>query len=247
MQAPAHYVERFAGIRDEGRRIYAAMTAAMDDNIGRVMAALRANGIEDDTLVIFVSDNGGAPQNYSDNLPLRSGKYEVFEGGIRTPLFVQWPAGGVKPGTRSDLVVSALDFIPTVLAATGTKPELKLPLDGENLLPVLRGAPHAIKPDRRLFWRYGPYQAAMRTGDWKILQCGVGENKNPVWELYNVTADRAEARNLAAAEPARLQAMVAEFEAWDRTLPPGTVIDKRLVEGTIWWRKRAPVDGSPEN
>lgn len=247
MQAPAHYLERFANIPDEGRRIYAAMTAAMDDSVGRVMAALRTHGLEDNTIVIFLSDNGGAPQNYSDNQPLRSGKYEIYEGGIRTPLYVQWRAGGIKAGSRSDLVVSALDFVPTILAATGVKPELKLPLDGDNLLPVLRGEPHALKPDRRLYWRYGPYQAAMRSGDWKLLQCGVGEDKSPAWELYNVTADPAEARNLAAAEPARLKAMVAEFETWDRSLPPATFIDKRLLEGTIWWRKRAALDGSSEN
>lgn len=111
MQAPAHYLERFAGIADEGRRIYAAMTAAMDDAIGRVLETLRVRGLEENTLVIFFSDNGGAPQNYSDNLPLRSGKYEVFEGGIRTPFFVRWPAGGVRAGARSDQVVSALDLV----------------------------------------------------------------------------------------------------------------------------------------
>ncbi len=197
--------------------------------------------------MIFLSDNGGAPQNYSDNLPLRSGKYEIFEGGIRTPLFVQWRAGGVKAGGRSDLVVSALDFVPTILAATGAKTELKLPLDGDNLLPVLRGEPHAIEPDRRLYWRYGPYQAAMRAGDWKVLQCGVGENKSPAWELYNLAVDPGETRNLADAEPARLRSLVAEFKAWDRVLPPGTFIDKRLIEGGIWWRKHAALDGTSDN
>jgi arylsulfatase A-like enzyme len=247
MQAPKPYLERFAGIADEGRRIYAAMTAAMDDGIGRVMAALRAKGIEENTIVIFLSDNGGAPQNYSDNRPLRSGKYEIFEGGIRTPLFIQWRAGGIRAGSSSSAVVSALDLMPTLLAAAKARVELKLPLDGENLLPLLRGEGPGPRAGRPLFWRYGPYQAAMRSGDWKILQCGVGENKTPAWELYNVTADPGEAKNLAAAEPARLRAMVAEFETWDRALPPATFVDKRLIEGTIWWRKRAPVDGSPES
>jgi len=246
MQAPEPYLERFKHIADPGRRTYAAMTAAMDDNIGRVMAALRAHGLEENTLVIFLSDNGGAPQNYSDNLPLRSGKYEVFEGGIRTPVLVRWPAGGVPRGKASEAVVSALDFVPTILAATGVEPGVKLPFDGENLLPLLRGQLSALKPDRRLYWRYGPYQAAMRAGDWKILQCGVGDNKSPAWELYNVAADQGETNNLAAAEPARLGALVAEFEAWDRTLPAPTFVDKRLVEGTIWWRKKASLDGSSD-
>jgi arylsulfatase A-like enzyme len=246
MQAPERYLARFAHIPDEGRRIYAAMTAAMDDAIGRVLETLRVRGLEENTVVMFLSDNGGAPQNYSDNRPLRSGKYEVFEGGNRTPLFIRWPAGGVRAGAHGDIVVSALDLVPTILAATRADYTPKLPLDGENLLPLLRGQPHQIKADRRLYWRYGPYQAALRAGDWKIVQFGVGENKHPAWELYNLARDPGETRDLAAAEPARLRALVAEFEAWDRSLPPATIIDKRLLDGVIWWRKKAALDGSAD-
>lgn len=246
MQAPARYVERFAGIKDEGRRIYAAMTAAMDDNIGRVLAALRDKGVEQNTIIIFLSDNGGAPQNYSENAPLRAGKYEIYEGGLRTPLFVRWPAGGVRAGENRTAPVSALDLVPTLLAATGTTADPARPLDGINLLPALRDPAAALPADRPLFWRYGPYMCAMREGDWKILKAGVGENKNPAWELYNLSVDASEKNDLAAAHPEKLRQLVASFEAWDKSLAPPLFIDKRLLEGTIWWRKRASLDGSPD-
>lgn len=242
MQAPRHYYSRFAHIADPGRRMYAAMVAAMDDNIGRVLGALRAERIEDNTLIVFLSDNGGAPQNYSANDPLRSYKYEVFEGGVRVPLVVRWRAGGVQAGTQSDWVVSALDLVPTLLAASGTPYRVKLPLDGENLLPLLRGQNHTLERDRPLYWRYGPYQAAMRSGDWKLIQCGVGNNQNPAWELYHLSEDPGETKNLASAEPSRLQSLLTRFEAWDRSLPPPTVMDQRLREGRIWWRQKAKVD-----
>lgn len=246
MQAPARYVERFAGIKDEGRRIYAAMTAAMDDNIGRVLAQLRAKGLEQNTIVIFLSDNGGAPQNYSENAPLRAGKYEIYEGGLRTPLFIRWPAGGVRAGETRTAPVSALDLVPTVLAATGVTADPARPLDGLNLLPALRDPAANLPGDRRLYWRYGPYMCALREGDWKILKAGVGDNKNPAWELYNLATDASERNDLAAAHPEKLRELAAAFEAWDRTLAPPIFIDKRLLEGTIWWRKRASLDGSPD-
>jgi arylsulfatase A-like enzyme len=246
MQAPAHYVERFKHIPDQGRRIYAAMTAAMDDAIGRVLAALREKGVEDNTIVIFFSDNGGAPQNYSENTPFRLGKYEIYEGGLRTPLFVQWKDGGVRAGATITAPVSALDVVPTALAAVNLAPDPVRPLDGVDLLPALRGQPGALSADRPLFWRYGPYMAALRVGDWKILQAGVGENKNPAWELYNLAQDAGEATNLAAHHPEKVRQLVATFEAWDKTLPPPVLIDKRLLEGTVWWRKRASLDGSPD-
>ncbi len=239
MQAPASYLARFSHIKDEGRRIYAAMAAAMDDNIGRVLATLREKGLEENTLIFFLSDNGGAPQNYSDNAPLRGGKYEIYEGGIRTPFLFQWTGGHVKPRAENTAVITALDILPTILAATNAQVDLKQPLDGVNLLPFLQGKERNVAPDRRLFWRYGPYMCALRSGDWKILQCGFGPNKNPAWELYNVVTDVAEAKDLAAAHPEKLRQMVAEFAAWDKTLPPATVMDKRLLEGTVWWKTRA--------
>lgn len=246
MQAPARYLERFAGIADEGRRIYAAMTAAMDDNIGRVLAALREKGLEQNTIVIFLSDNGGAPQNYSENTPLRAGKYEIYEGGLRTPFFIRWPAGGVPAGETRSAPVIALDLVPTLLAATGTTADPARPLDGMNLLPALRDPAGVLPADRRLYWRYGPYMCAMREGDWKILKAGVGENKNPAWELYNLATDASEKNDLAAAHPEKVRQLAAAFAAWDQTMAPPLFIDKRLLEGTIWWRKRASLDGSPD-
>lgn len=240
MQASQKYLDRFKHIEDPGRRVYAAMTAALDDNVGRVLAALRRHNLTESTLVVFLSDNGGAPQNWSENTPYRGGKYELYEGGIRTPFFLQWPGGGISAGQRRDSLVSALDIVPTVLSAAGIVTAPTDELDGVNLIPLLKGTQQAL-PRQRLYWRYGPYMCAMREGDWKLLKNGVGEDQNPRWQLYDLGRDPGEARDLADANPDRVVEMAAVFAAWDDTLPVARFIDQRLMDGIIWWRTRAPL------
>lgn len=211
LEAAAKYLERFAGIPQERRRTFAAMLSAMDDAVGRVLAALRAHGLEDDTLIIFISDNGGPTRNTtSRNDPLRGYKGQVLEGGIRVPFLMQWKRRLPRGGT-CDAPVIALDIVPTVLAAAGLP--LPDPLDGVNLLPLLtgerRGVPHAA-----LYWRFGP-QAAIRKGDWKMVRLGEGPA-----QLYNLAEDVGETRNLAAAQPARLKELIEDWEAWNRQLVP---------------------------
>ncbi len=242
LQATERHLQRHAHIEEPGRRTYAAMVSAMDDNVGRVLDALRRHGLENDTLIFFLSDNGGAPQNWSDNAPLRGGKYGLYEGGIRTPFFVQWKAGGIRGGTTHAALVSALDIVPTALAAAGVGKDASDDFDGENLLPLLRGKVADVKRGR-LHWRYGPYMSALREGPWKLVRVGVGEEKNPPWELYNLADDPGETRDLASRRPEVVGALVAHYRAWEAALPPPLFLDQRLLDGVVWWRERA----RPEN
>lgn len=189
---------------------YHRMIAAMDEGIGRVLAALDAQGMARDTIVIFTSDNGG--ERFSDTWPFSGQKTELLEGGIRVPFFVRWPAR-IAAGSRSEQVNISMDWVPTLLAAAGTTPHPDYPSDGLNLLDVITGKAPA-RP-RQLYWRYlAGAQAALRDGDYKYLRLGKGE-----W-LFNLAQDERERANRAQAEPERFKAMKAAWEAWNATMLP---------------------------
>ncbi|MBM3501778.1 MAG: sulfatase [Armatimonadetes bacterium] len=210
--ATEKYLARFAGIADEKRRIHAAMLSALDDAVGVVLAKLRERGLEENTLVIFLSDNGGPTlQTTSSNLPLRGYKGDVYEGGIRVPFMVQWK-GRVPAGQVIDQPVIALDLLPTVVAAVGGTVSPDWKLDGVNLLPLLTGETTA-PPHDNLYWRFGE-QCALRQGDWKLLK-GRGA---ATWELYNLAEDIAEAHDLATQMPEQVAALIATWEAWSAEL-----------------------------
>lgn len=202
MQARNDYLRRFAKIEDIHRRIFAAMLAQLDDGVGRVTAKLRACGLEERTLIVFLSDNGGPTKELtSSNRPLRGGKGELYEGGVRVPFILQWK-GTLPAGHVESRMVSAVDLFPTALAAAGAT--LPSNLDGVNLLPYL------TQPDERPiraehFWRVGG-QAALRRGDWKIVRF-----RNGPWQLYNLAKDPGETQNLAADCPEKLRELE---EAW---------------------------------
>jgi arylsulfatase A-like enzyme len=173
LQAPEKYLKRFDTIPDEKRRTYAAMVSAMDDAIGLVLGKLRSAGLEENTLIFFVSDNGGPTEvNASHNTPLRGVKGEVREGGIRVPFLVQWK-GKLPAGKVYDRPVIQMDIHPTALAAAGVPLPADAKLDGLDLMPHLTGAkteaPHAV-----LYWRFNfppsqPSKWAVRQGDWKLF------------------------------------------------------------------------------
>ncbi|MFM1884928.1 MAG: hypothetical protein RL026_85 [Pseudomonadota bacterium] len=189
---------------------YRRMLAALDAAVGRVLAALDAQGMARDTIVIFTSDNGG--ERFSDTWPFSGQKTELLEGGIRVPFFVRWPAR-IAAGRRSEQVNISMDWVPTLLAAAGAATHKDFPSDGENLLDVITGA--AAPRPRQLFWRYkAGTQAALRDGDWKYLKLGRNE-----W-LFNLADDERERANRAQAEPARFAAMKAAWAAWDATMLP---------------------------
>jgi arylsulfatase A-like enzyme len=216
--APMHAMEedlaRFSGIEDKRRRTYAAMMAAMDDAIGRVLAAVREAGFENNTLICFLSDNGGAIKklgdNASKNTPLRGAKGQTWEGGIRVPMFVKW-AGHLKPGTYSQPVIN-MDLTATILALAGVTPDAKWPIDGVNLMPFLEGKPG--EPHPMLCWDYGG-QWAIRQGRWKLVSADPGEGeKKPAIELYDLAQDIGEQNDLSAQHPELVKQLQSDWQAW---------------------------------
>ncbi|HVJ68538.1 MAG TPA: sulfatase [Caulifigura sp.] len=201
-------VERFAHIEDIHRRLFAAMLWRLDQGIGRVVKRLKDLGLEDNTLVVFLSDNGGPTRELtSSNRPFRGEKGQLFEGGIRVPLLMKWPAR-FKAGQVEDRAVSSLDIFATAMTLGGMSPVL--PLDGVNLAPLLTD--EAEWPaDRGLYWRVGE-QAAYRKGDWKI-HCRWHDQESPVWELFNLREDPAESKNVAAEHAEQASKMATEWRA----------------------------------
>ncbi|MBI5799408.1 MAG: sulfatase-like hydrolase/transferase [Verrucomicrobia bacterium] len=230
MQATPKYLARFAHIPDIHRRLFAAMVSAMDDAVGAVLQKLREERLEDQTLIVFLSDNGGPTAELtSSNVPFSGGKGSFLEGGLRVPFLVQW-RGQLPAGKTFSHPVSALDLAPTFLAASLGVPPLGGPgpakagtpnLEGLNLLPLLR-AESPSPPARPLFWRMGR-QAAARDGDWKLLRTG-----DQPWQLFNLATDPAEQTNLAAEKSVVVEQIAAAWTKWNRQnvpplwgLPPG--------------------------
>ena len=217
MQARADQLARFASIADERRRTYAAMVATVDEAVGRMLAALDATGQRERTLIFFISDNGGPMTkrnaNASVNSPLRGQKGDVFEGGIRVPFLVVWPARIPAGGTYAQPVIS-LDILPTALAAAGATRDAKLAaLDGVDLLPFLTRK-NSAGPHARLFWRMDGGEAfAVREGNWKWLRT---YQNTP--QLYDLSADLGETRDLAAARPEIAARLASAAAAWNRGL-----------------------------
>jgi len=164
--------------------IFAQMVIALDEGIGRVLAALEKYEMAENTIVVFTSDNGG--ERFSKNWPFDGMKGDLLEGGIRVPLLVRWPAR-IPAGSRSAQVTLSMDFVPTFLATAGAVPDPHYPSDGMNILPMLEGAPPA---ERTVFWRYkAGEQAAVRQGDWKMLRV------NGHSYLFNLADDMTAFRN----------------------------------------------------
>jgi len=199
MQAKVSDVRRFQDcIQDEQRRVFAAMLAAMDAGVGALLDRLQKHSLDKDTLVIFLSDNGGPTVELtSSNKPLRGGKGQLWEGGIRVPFLVQWP-GTVPAGRVIEQPVCAIDVLPTVAAAAGAKLPAK-PLDGVNLLPLLTGSSEKLARTS-LFWRYG-MNVALRKGDWKIVRQREPGREDPPFCLFDLAEDPGETKDLAAAKP----------------------------------------------
>jgi arylsulfatase A-like enzyme len=229
MEAKPEDLAKFAHIPDLHRRAMLAMMASLDENVGRVLAKLREAKLEENTLVFFLSDNGGATgrarsqpdadfefgNNTSKNDPCRGVKGKLLEGGIRIPFMLQWK-GRIPAGKTYDHPVISLDILPTALAAAGSKPVPEDKLDGGNLLPFLTGE-NATAPHETLYWRFrypsgkpALHRWAIRQGDWKLVKDG----SEPL-ALYDLGADIGEAKNLAADQPARVAAMQVAYQRWD--------------------------------
>lgn len=213
MQAPQKYLERFPQITDPKRRMHAAMASAMDDGIGRILSTLKQNGIFDNTLVIFLSDNGGPTEvNGSDNTPLSGGKGTVMEGGIRVPLLMQWPAK-FPAGKVFDKPVISLDILPTAVSAAGGKIPEGISLDGKNLDPYILGKEEG-EPHEALFWAHRDEQKVIRSGKWKLVVY------NDSSRLYDLEKDIAEKTDVAGEDPERVQQLRKALDAWASELKP---------------------------
>ena len=205
MQGADAYLKKFAHLPDIHRRIFAAMLAHLDDSVGAVLDQVRASGLERETLVVFLSDNGGPTRELtSSNAPLRGEKGSLFEGGIRVPFILSWP-GRIAPGTVTATPVISMDATVTALTAAGA-PAGSVPLDGRDLLAAAPAVP------RPLFWRAGP-RAALRHGDWKIVREPVRGQPGP-WQLYDLVHDLGETADLAAGQPGHVQELAARWNEW---------------------------------
>ena len=215
MQASREDYDALPDIADHDLRVHAAMVRSLDRSVRRVLDALRANGLEDDTIVIFSSDNGGPDYvGLPDlNKPYRGWKLTMFEGGTHVVEFLKWPKR-VEKGTRLDAPVSHLDLLPTIAAAAGAEVPEDRPIDGVDLLPYLAGEKTG-RPHDRLFWREGGYRAVWADG-WKLH---VSENPKKAW-LFDLSKDPYEGTNLADQDPARVEELRGLLDAFDREQAP---------------------------
>lgn len=219
-QAPQEYIDRYPDIADPTRRTYAAMVDCLDEQVGRVVAALDAKGMRDNTLILFHSDNGGTHNPMfagvmadlsevripCDNGPYRDGKASLYEGGTRVCAFANWP-GRIAPGTVDELI-HAVDVYPTLAALAGASTDKCKPLDGVDVWETLAsGAP---SPRDAIIYNIEPFRAAMREGDWKLIWRTTLPTSV---DLYNLAADPSETANLAAEHPEKVAQMQAHLNA----------------------------------
>jgi uncharacterized sulfatase len=235
LQATREDYEAVGDIKPHRLRVYAAMIRALDRSVGRINAALEEEGLADNTVVVFTSDNGGAGYlGLPDvNQPFRGWKITQFEGGLRVPLFVKWPAK-IKAGTRLDTPVAHIDMMPTLVAAAEAPTPEGVEIDGKNLLPLATGAGVGSWDRETLFWQSGHYRV-VRHGDWKLQVTGRPDKQ---W-LFNLAEDPTEHNNLASSRSDKLAQLMALLEEHQREsrgpLYPAVIempvaVDKTLAE-----------------
>jgi arylsulfatase A-like enzyme len=225
LEAPETTLAKFADVADPIRRTYLAMLAELDDAVGRVLTKLRTEKVEENTLVLFLSDNGGPTTKYSPNGatngPLRGSKGDTWEGGIRVPLVAQWK-GRLSAGKVYEQPVSSLDVTATALAAAGAIQSSDKPLDGVDLMPIWEGR-NAAAPHEFLYWRFGR-QMAIRSGDWKLVRpsMSTAEYADIATEplLFNLRDDLGEQRDLAASRPEKVRELQAAWDKWNAAMMP---------------------------
>lgn len=225
MEATDERLAKFPNITEKKRRTYAAMMLAMDEAIGRVRKKLADAGLERDTFVLFISDNGGptmpgTTMNASRNDPFRGSKRTTLEGGVRVPFLISWP-GRVKPGVYDQPVIQ-FDATATALAIAGLDAQPDWKLDGVNLLPFLSGEKTGA-PHDALCWRFGE-QMAIRQGNFKLVrydknadtQTGGRKQGATAARLYNLAIDLGESKDLAAAMPEKVKELQSKWDAWNK-------------------------------
>lgn len=210
LQAPDKYLDRFKSIPDEKHQKYAAMLSALDDNVGRVLAALQKHNLDEQTLVFFVSDNGGPEATTSSNVPLSGRKGSVWEGGIRIPFVLRW-TGRVPAGAVYDQPVITLDVSATAAAVAQAQLGAGKPIDGVNLLPYVTGQSKDA-PHEQLYWRFGP-QWAIRQGDYKLVKFG-----DDAPQLFDLAKDIGEKTDLAKEQAEVASQLAKTYSEWNAQL-----------------------------
>ncbi len=197
---------------EQDHSVYAAMVESVDDCVGQIMDTLEELGLEDNTLFIFTSDNGGLV-GPTDNSPLRSGKGFPYEGGIREPFIVRWP-GKVEANTVNHTLVCSIDCLPTICEAANVQVPQDRPIDGISLMPLLK---QSGTPDREaLFWHFPHYRhgnspySIIRKGDWKLIKHYVG----PRFELFNLEEDLSETNDLSESHPEKREELHNDLNDW---------------------------------
>ncbi len=229
LQAPNGYVQKFAHIADKRRQVYAAMVGSLDDAVGQVLKALRDEGLEEETIIFFLSDNGGPigeRGNGSRNEPLRGGKGGLYEGGIRVPFAFQWK-GKLPAGKVYEHPVICLDIFATAAAAAGADLPTDRKIDGVNLLPYLRGERSDL-PHEHLFWRVGGGAGlVVRDSRYKLFR-----RKDGTVELYDLQNDIGEQNNLAKELPEVVERLSKALDAWNSELVSPIVPPPKKGEAT---------------
>lgn len=208
-QVPKKYFDRLQSVTDSVKRVYSGMIEALDDAVGSVIKKLDEEGLSDNCLIFFISDNGGATYTRAtDNAPLRGGKATHFDGGLAVPFFIKYPKG-LPGGQTYTHPVSALDIFSTIAAVSEAPLATDRPYDGVNLLPYLKT--DTALPHQLFFWRNG-YSKAFRQGDWKL----VVNEKNKISYLFNIATDRKEMVNLSAKQPDKLKELKDALKDWEK-------------------------------
>ena len=248
LQATEKYLSRFAHVENRNRRTYLAMISAVDDGVGRVLAELDSQGVAEDTVVFFLSDNGGVTNAdtgeppAASNTPLRGGKSQLFEGGVRVPFAMRWPRRfvGGKDYTRP---ISSMDMFATLAAEIGVPTRPDRPLDGVNLVPYLEGKKTG-DPQPVLFWRkFDQGQRALVVGDLKYIDNGQGKL------MFNLRADNSERTNIAAANAKNVEQLDRVWSIWNAQMakepafPPLGTWPKRSGDAA---KKPTPNQQSPQ-
>jgi arylsulfatase A-like enzyme len=214
LQATEKYLSRYPDIKDPRRRTYAAMISAVDDGVGQLLDTLEKKGIAQDTVIFFLSDNGGVvtaetgETAVADNGPLRGGKSQLFEGGVRVPFAMRWPRK-LPAGTTFERPVSSLDIFGTIASQTGIGAKPGRPIDGVDLVPYLKGE-KAGDPQPVLYWRkFDQGQHAMVVGDLKYFYNG------KTVQTFNLRTDQSETKPLDSIDPALLEKLKALYRNWN--------------------------------
>jgi len=253
LQAPEKYKEPYTGM-PPNRRTYAAMTTAMDEAIGRIVAAVEARGWRTNTLIVFSSDNGGPnPGRLTRNGPLRAGKGTLYEGGVKVCAFANWP-GHIPSNSVVNAPLHIVDWYPTLLKLAGAKLQQKLPLDGRDAWPAITA--NAASPHDTILINAAPRKGALRMGDWKLVLNGgaaegldgedseaetktEGKADDDGVELFDLVSDPSEKSNLAAKHPEKVKELRARYDAFAREQMPPKVKPKApdFVTPKIWGEK----------